>query len=297
MDRLTVVFSFAGVGCFVLAFVLSGLYPYMITDAKEAEASFQEIAKFVVPEFKGLAESYPVAFAEAFGADEAGKMLTALQLSRLDPSDPETARKRAQSDAAWVDAFAKGIRSGRDLYVGEGCWHCHSQYVRPVANEEQRFGPVLSARHYNNAAQRPVMWGTRRVGPDLTHEGGLRSNDWHVAHFFDPQSTTPGSIMPRYNWYLREGFQVYRRIDPDVADQQGLSEETAHPLPGVYRTREEAEKVIADLVANPPANLEDEVERLFVGTGMEPTAEGIWLISYLQWLGTWDPGPEQEASR
>ena len=75
---------------------------------------------------------------------------------------------------------------------------------------------MQSSAHDNNALQRPVLWGTRRVGPDLTHEGRLRSNDWHVAHFWDPQSVSPGSVMPPYPWFFREGWEVRRSIDPDV---------------------------------------------------------------------------------
>ena len=105
---------------------------------------------------------------------------------------------------------AKAVRSqlrGRDLVPlavqpvgGEACWHCHSQFVRPVSNEEKRWGPVSQSYEYQNELQRPVMFGTRRVGPDLSREGGRRSNDWHAVHFFKPTTLSVGSPMPEYPW-------------------------------------------------------------------------------------------------
>lgn len=95
---------------------------------------------------------------------------------------------------------AKALELGRKIYVGEGCWHCHSQFVRPVSNESKRYGPVSKSIEYQNELQRPVMFGTRRVGPDLSREGGRRSNDWQAVHFFRPKSVSPNSPMPEYPW-------------------------------------------------------------------------------------------------
>jgi cbb3-type cytochrome c oxidase subunit II len=285
MDRFTNIILWAGFGCFVFAFLLSGLYPWLITDAKEREASIEEVANPVTEDFKALKSAYPVAFRMAF--ENADACLTDREIATQDiaPDDP----RRAASDQAWVAAHAKSLRDGRDIYIAEACWHCHSQFVRPVANEEVRFGPVQTTRHDNNALQRPVLWGTRRVGPDLTHEGGKRSNDWHIAHLWDPQGTTPGSIMPRYVWYFREGFEVRRRISEETADMEGASADISHPYPGLYPTKEEAERVMADLQENPPPNLDEEVERLFVTEGRGPAPQALHLVAYLQWLGTWEP--------
>ena len=101
------------------------------------------------------------------------------------------------------------------MYVGEGCWHCHSQFVRPVSNESRRWGPVSETWEYQNELQRPVMFGTRRVGPDLSREGGRRSNDWHAMHFFQPTLTSTGSPMPEYAWFF-DG-------DADKPNQRGLA--------------------------------------------------------------------------
>lgn len=85
---------------------------------------------------------------------------------------------------------------GRDVYRREGCWYCHSQYVRPVAGEAQRWGPVSQAGEYY--WDKPHLWGTRRIGPDLTRVGLKYSDEWHIAHFWDPRMVVPESIMPRY---------------------------------------------------------------------------------------------------
>lgn len=289
MDRFGSVILFGGLGCFVLAFVLSGLYPYLLTDAKIPEASIVELAEHVPAEFRELKESYPVAFARAFpGADET---LTVEEALKRGAGEQDL----AASEEAWKAAYAAALKSGRDAYIGEVCWHCHSQYVRPVANEAVRFGPVQPAAYDNNALQRPMLWGTRRVGPDLTHEGRLRSNDWHVAHFWDPATVSPGSIMPRYTWLFRDGWQVRRTIDPDKADRGGLPTDRSYPVPGVFDVREQAEAAMASLLDSLPPTLEGEKQRLFVAEAKGPNEEALSLIAYLQWLGTWTPPHLEDA--
>jgi cbb3-type cytochrome c oxidase subunit II len=283
MDRLRQILLFAGILCFVFSVLVSAVYPWAITDGRHREATVEEVAADVSPDFKALKDEYAAAFSAAFpGAADA---LTERELAALAAGDP----KRAASEEAWRRAYAHAIRRGRDLYVAEACWHCHSQYVRPVANEDIRFGPVRSAAADNNALQRPVLWGTRRVGPDLTNEGGLRSNDWHVAHFADPTTTSPGSVMPRYSWFLRSGFQVRRRVAPEVIEREGFADDRSHPVRGIYATREEAEAAMAAMIASTPQALELEKKRLFVAEARGPNADGLSVIAYLQWLGTWSP--------
>jgi cytochrome c oxidase cbb3-type subunit 2 len=85
---------------------------------------------------------------------------------------------------------------GRNIYVREGCYTCHSQQVRPFKDEVERYG------HYSLAAEsiydRPFQWGSKRTGPDLARVGGKYSNDWHVAHLISPRTVVPESIMPGY---------------------------------------------------------------------------------------------------
>ncbi|MDC1141571.1 cbb3-type cytochrome c oxidase subunit II [Planctomycetota bacterium] len=91
---------------------------------------------------------------------------------------------------------------GRETYINEGCWHCHSQFVRPVGNEEFRYGPVSQA--WESMHDVPNTYGTRRVGPDLAREAGRRTDDWHLAHLWNPRATVPNSIMPKYPWMYEE---------------------------------------------------------------------------------------------
>ena len=102
----------------------------------------------------------------------------------------------------------KGVRpysplelAGRDIYIREGCYNCHSQMVRPFRDEVERYG------HYSLAAEsvydHPFQWGSKRTGPDLARVGGKYSNAWHVQHLADPRSVEPGSVMPPYGFLLR----------------------------------------------------------------------------------------------
>ncbi len=290
MDRFSRVLIVAGILCFVFAFVLSGLYPYMITDAKTPEASIAELAAVVPPVFKSLKDADPSGFVAAFPA--AAGALSPLELLT---ETPDEAAVQA-GEAAWRAVYAEALQRGRDNYIADGCWHCHSQYVRPVANEEQRFGPVLPAANDNNALQRPVLWGTRRVGPDLTHEGGLRSNDWHLAHFANPQGTSPDSVMPAYPWFLRTGFQVRRTIAPEVAEREGLDPATSYPVPGLYATQAEAQAALERVKAALPSSLAAEQSRLLVAPGTSFNGRGFSLVAYLQWLGTWTPPAARAAA-
>jgi cbb3-type cytochrome c oxidase subunit II len=281
MDRLRQILLVAGILCFGFSFVVSGIYPWAITDGRQPEATIEQVAAEVSPDFKALKDEWPVAFGASF--PRAGEALSSRELAGVPEGDP----KRAASDEAWRSAYAWALRRGRDVYIREACWHCHSQYVRPVANEDIRFGPVRTPADDNNALQRPVLWGTRRVGPDLTHEGGLRSNDWHVAHFADPRTTSPGSVMPRYTWFFDDGFQVRRTIAPDVAEREGFAEDRSYPFPGVWPTRAEADAALERIRANVPQTLDLEKKRLFVAPARSPNADGLSMIAYLQWLGTW----------
>jgi cytochrome c oxidase cbb3-type subunit 2 len=86
--------------------------------------------------------------------------------------------------------------AGRDIYVSEGCYNCHSQMIRAFRDEVERYG------HFSLAAEsmydHPFQWGSKRTGPDLARVGGKYSDDWHAAHLIDPQSVVPESVMPQY---------------------------------------------------------------------------------------------------
>jgi cytochrome c oxidase cbb3-type subunit 2 len=88
--------------------------------------------------------------------------------------------------------------AGRDLYQREGCVNCHTQTVRPLKSEVMRYGDYSKAGEF--AYDRPFLWGSKRTGPDLAREGGMRPDAWHLAHFVDPQAMVPRSNMPAYRW-------------------------------------------------------------------------------------------------
>ncbi|MEO9952405.1 cytochrome-c oxidase, cbb3-type subunit I [Nonlabens sp.] len=90
---------------------------------------------------------------------------------------------------------------GRDIYIREGCVGCHSQMVRPFRSEVERYGEYAKAGEF--VYDHPFLWGSKRTGPDLLRVGGKYSDNWHLNHFYDPQSTSEGSIMPSYKWLIQ----------------------------------------------------------------------------------------------
>jgi cytochrome c oxidase cbb3-type subunit I/II len=91
--------------------------------------------------------------------------------------------------------------AGRDIYIKEGCYVCHSQLVRPMVDEQLRYGKVSEAAEY--VYDHPFQWGSRRIGPDLMRVGGKYSNMWHYRHMINPREVTQGSIMPNYDWLTK----------------------------------------------------------------------------------------------
>jgi cytochrome c oxidase cbb3-type subunit 2 len=88
--------------------------------------------------------------------------------------------------------------AGRNIYVREGCYNCHSQMIRPLRDEVERYGPYSLAAE--SMYDRPFQWGSKRTGPDLARVGGKYSDDWHREHLNSPKSVVPGTVMPAYPW-------------------------------------------------------------------------------------------------
>jgi cytochrome c oxidase cbb3-type subunit 2 len=103
--------------------------------------------------------------------------------------------------------------AGRDIYVREGCYNCHSQMIRPFRSETERYGPYSVAGE--SVYDRPFQWGSKRTGPDLARVGGRYSDDWHVIHLVNPRDVVPESNMPGYPWLLEntvDGALVQKKM-------------------------------------------------------------------------------------
>lgn len=193
-ERKSGILLIAGVGFFAFAFLSNAVVPMLMYRHMPEKRVDELINGNLRYQFEDLAQRFPAAFEKAYGKP---------------PEEP------AQSGKWYDERCSKALKLGHDIYVAEGCWHCHSQFVRPVSNEDRRWGPVSKSWEYQNELQRPVMFGTRRVGPDLSREGGRRSSDWHAVHFFDPESLSTKSPMPRYPWFF-DG-------SPDKPTERGLA--------------------------------------------------------------------------
>jgi cytochrome c oxidase cbb3-type subunit 2 len=171
--------------------------------------------------------------------------------------------------------------AGRDIYVREGCYVCHSQMIRPFRDEVERYG------HYSLAAEsmydHPFQWGSKRSGPDLARVGGRYSDAWHVEHLADPRSVVPESIMP--------GYAFLADKDLDYADITGHLR--ANRTVGVPYSDEMIASARADLVSQATGENADELltrypkaqARDFDGNSTRIT-EMDALVAYLQMLGT-----------
>ena len=171
--------------------------------------------------------------------------------------------------------------AGRDIYIREGCYVCHSQMIRPMRDEVERYG------HYSLAAEskydHPFQWGSKRTGPDLARVGGRYSDAWHVDHFTDPQSVVPESVMPKY------AFLASTKLE--TAQIEALL--STHRFVGVPYSDEMIEAAAADVrnQADPDSDWDALVER-YPGAvvsnfdGNPELTEMDALIAYMQMLGT-----------
>jgi cytochrome c oxidase cbb3-type subunit II len=179
-----------------------------------------------------------------------------------------------------VRPYAPLELAGRDIYVREGCYTCHSQQIRALKDEVERYG------HYSLAAEsmydRPFQWGSKRNGPDLARVGGKYSNDWHYAHLAYPQAMVPESLMPRY------AFLATREVDAaKVARHMRANRALGNPY-----TDEQIDSIAADLAAqaDPQADPEALQKRypksVQVAGNSRAATEMDALVAYLQVLGT-----------
>jgi cytochrome c oxidase cbb3-type subunit 2 len=174
---------------------------------------------------------------------------------------------------------------GRDIYIREGCYTCHSQMIRPFRDEQLRYG------HYSLAAEskydHPFQWGSKRTGPDLARVGGKYSNEWHVQHLIKPTPMVPESVMPNYMWLQENKL--------DVSDVEGRLR--ALRVTGVPYSANDAEyqrnvkqfgEAVAKTLHIPDAqkNLVAQAQEGNFDGDRSSVSEMDALVAYLQVLGT-----------
>lgn len=173
--------------------------------------------------------------------------------------------------------------AGRNIYIREGCYACHSQMIRTLRDEVERYGPYSLA--VKSRYDRPMLWGSKRTGPDLARLGGKYSDQWHVAHLINPRDVVPESVMPRYGWLQRNELS---------ASDLGKHLEAQRAL-GVPYTEEMIEQAVRDAYgqSNPDSDFATGVaERYGEATNIrafdgDPNrlTEMDAMVAYLQVLG------------
>ena len=160
---------------------------------------------------------------------------------------------------------------GRDLYIREGCYLCHSQQIRPILSETLRYGEY--SREQESMYDHPFQWGSKRIGPDLARVGGKYPDLWHYRHMLDPREVTPGSIMPPYPWMYRDKteFGIIRK-KLEVMKSLGVPYSDSEVVHAEAMARADAKSIADGLIAQgAPAGVEEK--------------EIVALIAYLQRLG------------
>lgn len=176
-----------------------------------------------------------------------------------------------------TDPYSPLEIAGRDIYIKEGCYVCHSQQIRPIVSEVLRYGKPSTIEE--SMYDRPFQWGSKRTGPDLARVGKKYTNLWHFNHMIDPRSITPKSIMPNYPWLVEKNTDfVVLRKKFSVLKYLGVPYDDDTVANADIHAQKQAQEVAADLEANgAPKGLEKK--------------EIVALIAYLQALG--QKGPQQ----
>jgi cytochrome c oxidase cbb3-type subunit I/II len=162
---------------------------------------------------------------------------------------------------------------GRDIYIAEGCYNCHSQMIRPFRSETERYGEYSKAGEF--VYDHPFQWGSKRTGPDLAREGSMKlkkPNSWHFNHMLDPESMSPNSIMPAYPWLFEQDIDTSMTASKIQAMQKlGVPYPEGYETIAVDDLMKEANMIVEDLKKG--------------GYETQPTKKIVALIAYLQKLG------------
>jgi cytochrome c oxidase cbb3-type subunit I/II len=163
--------------------------------------------------------------------------------------------------------------AGRDIYIAEGCYNCHSQMIRTLRSDVLRYGDY--SRLGESIYDHPFQWGSRRAGPDLAREGGFRPNEWHYDHFMNPRSVSPGSNMPAYPWLSHKPIDV-AALPSKIAVLRTLGV----PYP------EWSEEEIRESVASQAEGIARDLQSK--GRLLQPNTEMTAMIAYMQKLGAYE---------
>lgn len=219
-ERWAFVFFIAGVGFFVTGTFVQAVLPIMVLGGTSKMKTKDEVVaegfyKRQFPEVIQLLAMYPNLWKKYYNVPDQYFY---------------TASPAVQKQI--IKGVAQAISDGRWIYMAEGCWQCHSQYVRPVSNEPSYYGHVSVPSEYDNTLFLPHLFGTERKGPDLIREAGKKGVEWHLAHFVNPQYTVPGSIMPRFAKFvdLKDGKPVLTPVNPNDAYASDNPEPTKYGL-------------------------------------------------------------------
>jgi len=172
--------------------------------------------------------------------------------------------------------------AGRDIYVSEGCYNCHSQMIRTMVPDVLRYGDY--SRLGESVYDFPFLWGSKRTGPDLAREGGKRNNEWQYLHFMDPRQISPGSNMPRYH------FLADQKADIDALESK-FSVLRTLGVPYPERTAEQIAQEASQQAMAIATELRD------AGHYVDPDSKMVALIAYVQYLGSYrNVTPEERNS-
>jgi cytochrome c oxidase cbb3-type subunit I/II len=173
---------------------------------------------------------------------------------------------------------------GRDLYIKEGCYNCHSQMIRPLRFETARYGEYSKSGEF--VYDHPFQWGSKRTGPDLAREGGLRSNYWHYQHMLRPKEVSSGSIMPAYVW-MKDNDIDKSMIEKKIVAMQtlGVPYKKGYEKQALVDLEKQAEEIATDIVKNQPKEVLKNIDIKAEISKMK-NKEIVALIAYLQRLGT-----------
>jgi len=175
-------------------------------------------------------------------------IIIAISLGGLVEIVPLIFLDQVRQPAAGVVPYPALELAGRDVYVHEGCYNCHSQMIRPFRSETERYGPYSLAGE--SVYDRPFQWGSKRTGPDLARVGGRYSDEWHYIHLTNPRDVVPESNMPNYGWLkdrMVDGALVQKKMRALNMLGDPYSEEDIAAAPSVVEGKNEMDAVIAYL--------------------------------------------------